>query len=74
MPDTFDQPGLNAALGAAPGVLGLAGAVPLVAVAATGYRPPDRTGRVPSQIAASRPPDTCRDGGKTNSPSGGALG
>ncbi|MFD4834536.1 signal peptidase I [Streptomyces uncialis] len=29
VPDTFDQPGLNAALGAAPGVLGLAGAVPL---------------------------------------------
>ncbi len=30
VPDTFDQPGLNAALGAAPGVLGLAGAVPIV--------------------------------------------
>lgn len=30
VPETFDQPGLNAALGATPGVLGLAGAVPLV--------------------------------------------
>ncbi|MBA4864978.1 signal peptidase I [Streptomyces sp. PSKA54] len=30
VPDTFDQPGINAALGAAPGALGLAGAVPLV--------------------------------------------
>ncbi|MER5744786.1 signal peptidase I [Streptomyces sp. NPDC002225] len=30
IPKTFDQPGLNAALGAAPGVLGLAGAVPFV--------------------------------------------
>ncbi|MFI1111078.1 signal peptidase I [Streptomyces physcomitrii] len=30
VPDTFDQPGLNAALGAAPSALGLAGALPLV--------------------------------------------
>ncbi|OAH14777.1 signal peptidase I [Streptomyces jeddahensis] len=30
VPDTFDQPGLSAALGAAPAALGLAGAVPLV--------------------------------------------
>ncbi|MFJ6570906.1 signal peptidase I [Streptomyces sp. NPDC091292] len=30
VPDTFDQPGLNRALGAAPGALGLAGAVPIV--------------------------------------------
>ncbi|MFD7549200.1 signal peptidase I [Streptomyces sp. NPDC059578] len=30
VPDTFDQPGLNAALGAAPGFLGLAGALPIV--------------------------------------------
>ncbi|MGW1026853.1 signal peptidase I [Streptomyces sp. NPDC002577] len=30
VPDTFDQPGLSAALGATPGALGLAGAVPLV--------------------------------------------
>ncbi|MEU7645888.1 signal peptidase I [Streptomyces huasconensis] len=29
-PDTFDQPGINALSSAAPGVLGLAGAVPLV--------------------------------------------
>ncbi|WP_330240927.1 signal peptidase I [Streptomyces sp. NBC_00525] len=30
VPDTFDQPGISAAAGAAPGVLGLAGALPLV--------------------------------------------
>ncbi|MEV3858411.1 signal peptidase I [Streptomyces sp. NPDC050095] len=30
VPDTFDQPGINAAASAAPGALGLAGAVPLV--------------------------------------------
>ncbi|MFI8788387.1 signal peptidase I [Streptomyces sp. NPDC055105] len=30
VPDTFDQPGLSAAMGAAPGALGLAGAAPLV--------------------------------------------
>ncbi|MEW1887641.1 signal peptidase I [Streptomyces sp. NBC_00523] len=30
VPDTFDQPGISAAAGAAPGVLGLAGAVPFV--------------------------------------------
>ncbi|GAA2322754.1 signal peptidase I [Streptomyces kunmingensis] len=30
VPDTFDQPGINAAAGAAPGALGLAGAVPFV--------------------------------------------
>ncbi|MFI6943522.1 signal peptidase I [Streptomyces sp. NPDC050418] len=30
VPDTFDQPGLSAAMSAAPGALGLAGAVPLV--------------------------------------------
>ncbi|MFJ8824474.1 signal peptidase I [Streptomyces sp. NPDC102467] len=30
VPDTFDQPGINAAAGAAPGALGLAGALPLV--------------------------------------------
>ncbi|TXS06566.1 signal peptidase I [Streptomyces sp. col6] len=30
VPDTFDQPGISAAAGAAPGALGLAGAVPFV--------------------------------------------
>ncbi|MFI6651141.1 signal peptidase I [Streptomyces sp. NPDC050529] len=30
IPKTFDQPGLNAAMGAAPGAIGIAGAVPLV--------------------------------------------
>nr|WP_275467564.1 signal peptidase I [Streptomyces noursei] len=30
VPDTFDQPGINKAMGAAPAALGLAGAVPLV--------------------------------------------
>ncbi|MFE0100903.1 signal peptidase I [Streptomyces sp. NPDC059009] len=30
VPDTFDQPGINAAMSAAPGALGLAGAVPIV--------------------------------------------
>ncbi|MEU6659840.1 signal peptidase I [Streptomyces sp. NPDC046821] len=30
IPDTFDQPGIKAAMGAAPGALGLAGAAPLV--------------------------------------------
>ncbi|WP_189491902.1 signal peptidase I [Streptomyces antnestii] len=30
VPDTFDQPGVKTAMGAAPGVLGLAGAAPLV--------------------------------------------
>ncbi|MFI7386964.1 signal peptidase I [Streptomyces sp. NPDC049813] len=30
VPDTFDQPGINAAAGAVPGALGLAGAAPLV--------------------------------------------
>ncbi|MFD8692082.1 signal peptidase I [Streptomyces sp. NPDC059651] len=30
VPKTFDQPGLNAAMGAAPGAIGIAGAVPLV--------------------------------------------
>jgi signal peptidase I len=30
VPSTFDQPGLSTAAGAAPAVLGLAGAVPLV--------------------------------------------